>query len=205
MAITKEFTVLVEDRPSMLGKLCRALADNEVNILALQSFPNLGKFVIRLIVDKPDTARMVFNNRQLTFVETNILQAKIQHRPGEIARLASRLGKANININYAYYGLEPLATGSKAHDCSINDLLVQVKTTQRDSIQIGEPCDHLIALKLMPDGGSEEFFNGPGGFVWDLVKNKPMPKNGLYAVRLNKLRELMNLVPTERRVARIKP
>ena len=28
-------------------------------------------------------------------------------RPGEIARLASRLGKANININYAYCGLEP--------------------------------------------------------------------------------------------------
>ena len=27
--------------------------------------------------------------------------------PGEIARVASRLGEANININYAYCGLEP--------------------------------------------------------------------------------------------------
>lgn len=107
MAITKEFTVLIEDRPSLLGKVCQALADDEVNILALQSFPNHGKFVIRLIVDKPDTARMVLNNRQLTFVETQIVQAKIQHRPGEIARLASRLGRADININYAYCGLEP--------------------------------------------------------------------------------------------------
>jgi len=107
MPITKEFTVLIEDRPSMLGKVCRELADCEVNILALQAFPNLGKSVIRLIVDKPDTARMVLNNQQLTFVETQIVQTKIQHRPGEIARLASRLGRADVNINYAYCGLEP--------------------------------------------------------------------------------------------------
>jgi hypothetical protein len=106
MAITKEFTVLMEDRPSLLGEVCRALADREVNILALQSFRNLGKFVIRLIVDEPDTARSVLNNQQLTFVETQIVLSKIQHRPGEIARLASRLGRAGININYAYCGLE---------------------------------------------------------------------------------------------------
>jgi len=107
MAITKEFTVLMEDRPSMLGKVCRALADREVNILAFQSFPNRGKYVIRLIVDNPDTARVVLKGQQLSFVETQIVQTKIQHRPGEIARLASRLGRADVHINYAYCGLEP--------------------------------------------------------------------------------------------------
>ena len=107
MPITKEFTVLIEDRPRMLGKVCSLLAEHEVNILALQSFPNRGKFVIRLIVDNPDAARKVLTSHQLTFVETKIIQNKIHHRPGEIARLASRLGKANININYAYCGLEP--------------------------------------------------------------------------------------------------
>ena len=107
MPITKEFTVLIGDRPSMLGKVCQALADREMNILALQAFPNLGKSVIRLIADKPDTARAVLNNQQLIFVETQIVQTKIQHRPGENARLASRLGRADVNINYAYCGLEP--------------------------------------------------------------------------------------------------
>jgi glycine cleavage system regulatory protein len=43
MPATKEFTVLMEDRPSALGIFCRALADREVNILALQSFPIGGK------------------------------------------------------------------------------------------------------------------------------------------------------------------
>ena len=106
MPITKEFTVLMEDRPSTLGKVCRALADREVNILALQSFPIGGKSVTRFIVDNPPTAKTVFDSEQLTYVEAEIVQAKLPHRPGEIARLASRLGEANININYAYCGLE---------------------------------------------------------------------------------------------------
>lgn len=107
MPVTKEFTVLMEDRPSTLGKVCRALADREVNILALQSFSIGGKSVTRFIVDNPPTAKTVFDSEQLTYVQAEIVQAKLPHRPGEIARLASRLGEANININYAYCGLEP--------------------------------------------------------------------------------------------------
>ena len=107
MPVTKEFTVLMENRPSILGRICQALADHEVNILALESFPTREKFVTRFIVDNPDTAETVLNNEKLTYAEKEIVQIKIQHRPGEIARLASRLGQANININYAYCGLEP--------------------------------------------------------------------------------------------------
>ena len=107
MPVTKEFTVLMEDRPSTLGKVCRALADRDVNILALQSFPIGGKSVTRFIVDNPTIAKAVLDSERLTYVEAEIVQARLPHRPGEIARLASRLGDANININYAYCGLEP--------------------------------------------------------------------------------------------------
>jgi hypothetical protein len=107
MPITKEFIVLVEDRPSTLGEVCRALADREVNILALQSSPIGGKSVTRFIVDNPKIAKAVLDSERLTYVETEIVQAKILHRPGEIARLAFRLGEAHVSINYAYCGLEP--------------------------------------------------------------------------------------------------
>jgi hypothetical protein len=49
----------------------------------------------------------VLDSEQLTYVEAEIVQAKLPHRPGEIARVASRLGEAKININHAYSGLEP--------------------------------------------------------------------------------------------------
>lgn len=107
MPITKEFTVLTEDQPNTLGRLCQALADQDINILALQSFPTKGKSVTRFIVDNPNLAKAILNREQLTYAETEIVQIKIRHRPGEIARVASRLGKADININYVYCGLEP--------------------------------------------------------------------------------------------------
>src|SRR5712692_6469848 len=106
MPATKEFTVLMEDRPGTLGKVCRALADRKINILALQSFPIGGKSVTRFIVDNPTTAKSVLDSERLTHTETEVVQEKLPHRPGEIARVAARLGEANININYVYCGLE---------------------------------------------------------------------------------------------------
>jgi hypothetical protein len=106
MPATKEFTVLMEDQPGTLGKVCRALADRRVNILALQSFPIGGKSVTRFIVDNPTTAKTVLDNERLTYTDTEVVQVKLPHRPGEIARVASRLGESNININYVYCGLE---------------------------------------------------------------------------------------------------
>ena len=107
MPVTKEFTVFLEDRAGTLGKVCRALADRNVNILALHSFPIGGKSVTRFIVDNPTTTKAVMDSEKLTCTETDVVQVKLPHRPGEIARMASRLGEANININYAYCGLEP--------------------------------------------------------------------------------------------------
>lgn len=107
MPATKEFTVLMEDRPGTLGKVCRGLADRNVNIVAIQSIPIGGKSIVRLIVDNPTTAKTAFDSERVTYVETEIAQVKLPHRPGELARAASKLGDANININYAYCGVEP--------------------------------------------------------------------------------------------------
>ena len=96
-----------DDRPGTLGKVCRALADRNVNVLALHSFPIGGKSVTRFVVDNPTAAKTALDNERLLCTEVEVVQVKLPHRPGEIARVATRLGEANININYAYCGLEP--------------------------------------------------------------------------------------------------
>ncbi len=106
MPIAKELAVLMEDRPGTLGRICRALADRGVNILAFQSFPIGGKSVTRFIVDNPAAAKTALDAERLTYTEEEVAQVKLPHRPGELACAASRLGEANININYTYCGLE---------------------------------------------------------------------------------------------------
>jgi hypothetical protein len=106
MPTTREFAVLMDDRPGTMGKTCRTFADRGVNILAFHSFPIGGKSVMRFVFDNPATARAVLDAERLTYTETDVAQVRAAHRPGELARLGTKLGEANININYAYCGLE---------------------------------------------------------------------------------------------------
>lgn len=107
MPVTKEFTILVEDRPGTLGKVSRGLAEWRVNILAFYSFCSEGKGLVRVVVDDPATAKRVLEAEHLTYTESEVVLVRVPHRPGELAPAASRLGDANININYAYCGIEP--------------------------------------------------------------------------------------------------
>jgi len=108
MPTAKEFTISMEDRPGTLGKLCQALAEENVNILAYQQFPHeKGKGSVRLVVDNPDKAKAVLDRQRRDYKETSVAEIKLAHRPGELGRAASRLGDAGININYGYCGTEP--------------------------------------------------------------------------------------------------
>ena len=113
MPITREFTIRLEDRPGTLGKLCQALAEQNVNILAYQQFSHeKGKGSVRLVVDNPDKTRTTLDQQRHDYIETEVAKVTLANRPGELARIASRLGEEGININYGYSGAEPGANAS---------------------------------------------------------------------------------------------
>jgi hypothetical protein len=93
--------------PGTLAKACRALADRGVNILAFQANPSQKKSLVRIVVDNPTSAKSVLDNERLSYKEAEVAQVKLPHRSGELARAASRLGEAKINIQHAYCGFEP--------------------------------------------------------------------------------------------------
>jgi hypothetical protein len=96
----------MKDEPGTLAKVCRALADAKVNILAFQSIPwEEGESVVRLVADNPTTAKSV-QQQKLRHTEADVVRIKLPNRPGELARATSQLGEADININYAYCGGE---------------------------------------------------------------------------------------------------
>ncbi len=107
MPIAKELTVRMGNRPGSLGKVCRALADRGVNIMAFQSIPSEKTILVCLVTDNPAAAEAVLDREGISYTEGEVAQVKLPHGPGELARAASKLGDANININYAYCGVEP--------------------------------------------------------------------------------------------------
>jgi hypothetical protein len=107
MPKTKELNLRMEDRPGTLGKISQALSDRGVNILGFQSFPSEGKSLVHLVVDNPATAKTVLESQGISYNESEVAQISLPNRPGELARAASRLGDAKININHAYSGADP--------------------------------------------------------------------------------------------------
>lgn len=107
MSTTREFSLSMQDQPGTLGRVCQVLADRGVNILAFESMPFEGKSLVRFVVDNPTTAKSVLDSQKLPYKETEVVQTKFPNRPGELARAASQLGEANINIEHAYCGIEP--------------------------------------------------------------------------------------------------
>ena len=127
---------------------------------------------------------------------------KLQHPHRSFTPDGILVGSLGEVLAEYHYGLSPLPPGTPKHDCNKNGIDIQVKTTQKAAIQIGDDCQHLLALKLIQNGTIEEWYNGPGALVWNLVKHKTRPKNGLYSVRLNVLRKLMDSIPEEQRLKR---
>jgi TolB-like protein len=109
MPTSKELTIRIEDRPGILAKFCKTLADHRVNILAFQTFqsvPAEGKSVVRIVVDDPSGAKKALDGERISYTEAEVAQVKLPNRPGELRRAASQLGAANINIEYGYSGLD---------------------------------------------------------------------------------------------------
>jgi hypothetical protein len=111
MPTVKELNIQLENQPGALGKVCKALAGRNVNILAFQASTAERRSQVHLVVDNPGAAKIALSAERLTYTESEIVEVALPNRPGELARVASRLGHANININYAYGGSSTLFFG----------------------------------------------------------------------------------------------
>jgi hypothetical protein len=104
-----------------------------VNIVALQSAPAGGKGLVRFVADNPATARKALDNEGLSYKETDVAQAKVRYRSGELARLASRLGEADINIDYVYCGVDP-STNTPLMIVGVTDVGMAVAILDRTAV-----------------------------------------------------------------------
>ena len=111
MPIAKEFTIRQEDRPGTLGKLCQALAEQSVNILAFQSCPlEKGKSAVRLVVDNPAVAKSILDRQKTDYSETEV--AKVAE-PGFCTRFTERVYITANGCEFCFgtHGLQAAGAG----------------------------------------------------------------------------------------------
>ena len=104
MPRAKQLTLWVPDQPGMLGAIATALGEKKANILALMGATEGGRGAIRLIVDKTAVAKKVFAARGWQATQEEVLEVELGHTPGTLGKVATKLGKAGVNIEYVYGG-----------------------------------------------------------------------------------------------------
>jgi hypothetical protein len=123
MPIRKQLSVFLPNRPGMLANICSILSEAGVNIEAMSVHDTVDNAVVRLILDNPTKGLLLLEQEELFIMEQDVVTVQIDNRPGVLAQIAQCLGRADINIAYAY------CTGAKDQH---NGSLV-LKTDQPDA------------------------------------------------------------------------
>ena len=126
MPRAKQLTVNVPDRPGTLGEIAAALGEKKINIVGLCGAKTGDTGMIWLVVDKTAAAKKVFAQHRWDTSEDEVLAVTLPDSPGSLGRFATKLGKAGVNITFAYTGSAGSARKTTAY-FGVSDLKAALK------------------------------------------------------------------------------
>jgi len=97
-----QFSVFLVNKPGVLAQVTTALAKDKINLIAVTLVDSQEHGVLRLVPESATNARAVLQKLNLPMTETDVLCIDLPNHPGALADVATQLGTAHININYAY-------------------------------------------------------------------------------------------------------
>ena len=126
MAIRTELTLRLENTPGALARLCQTLANEKVNLIAM----NLeGSGVVHLIPDNPVHAAGLLRSRDYVVEDRDVLYVVLPNGPGALGSVTRMLSTAGVNIDYAF--------ASAINEHQMTALVLAVDDAQRASTAAG--------------------------------------------------------------------
>jgi len=125
--------------------------------------------------------------------------------PGRKFTLDGHLVGSIGEVVAAYmFGLNLMLASTLGHDAKAPDgRQVEIKLTQRTSVALRHPPDHMIALHRPKGGPVRVVYNVPGSLVWDGCGK--VQKNGQRVMSLARLRGFNASVAPSDRLPQLRP
>jgi hypothetical protein len=98
----KEFRITLTNRPGELARLAESLSRKGVNIKAIAGSASGGTVTIHLIGHDVEATREGLKAAHASFTEQEIIPLLLEDKAGELARVASKLADAGINLDAIY-------------------------------------------------------------------------------------------------------
>jgi hypothetical protein len=96
----KEFSVKLANRSGELARVTEILQKDGVNIRSISTEPKAE--AVRMVTSDVEKTRKSLSQSNVQFSERNLLVARLEDKPGELARISGALAKEGINIDAAY-------------------------------------------------------------------------------------------------------
>jgi hypothetical protein len=112
MERTKQLTVSLPNQPGTLARVCRALADGDVNIMAISVVDAREACLVRLIVDDARAGASVLEELKLDVVQTPVRLIELTNKVGALAEMLERLAHRKVNVDFLYGSVSPGANDS---------------------------------------------------------------------------------------------
>lgn len=100
--ILKQLSVFLENRAGQLSEVTELLAQNHVDMQAINIAETADYGVLRLIVDAPQRAAALLREQGFIVRETPVVQAPVSDKPGGLNTILRTIAAAKIDIEYMY-------------------------------------------------------------------------------------------------------
>lgn len=98
----KDFAIALTHRPGELARVADALSRYGVNIKALAGVAIDNHVVVRIIGDDAEAARTALERGNIRFEEEEVVKVLLENRAGELAKIATKLSEAAVNLRAIY-------------------------------------------------------------------------------------------------------
>lgn len=116
MASATEIHLEILDQPGNLGAVSELLGREGINIDGFSVWSGKARF----LVEDVDRALEILRREGLECTTGEVLRLDVPDEPGTLAELAHELGRAGINIDYAYT-VNPRVEGAASFVLSVVD------------------------------------------------------------------------------------
>ncbi|RME71664.1 MAG: acetolactate synthase [Verrucomicrobia bacterium] len=130
----KQFSVFAENKVGRLKEFVDLLASHHIHVLGLTTKENTDSAILRVIVDDPDAARLLFLEHGFPFTESNLLAVELR-TGADLGEVLGALYSAEINIHYTY----PLITrpnGLAVLAMSVEDLDLAARALRGSGLSV---------------------------------------------------------------------
>ena len=122
--IIQQISVFLENRAGQLLDVTTALAENQIDMQAINIAETADYGIARLIVDSPKKAMKILQEKGFILRLTPVVQATVPDRPGGLNELLAAVSEAGIDIEYMYSAFQGQKNG-------LAYMVFRVEDTQR--------------------------------------------------------------------------